>query len=151
MESPKQVLDAAVEKCKGPAELARRIGVGRSRIADMQAGRDAISPETLGLLCNVLELDGDEARRLLAMLVIEAPKNAGKRAALQRAFFACWAIGVALGLQTVDALSNVAHAASYAADTTEGILARVFLWLSRPFALSRMGQWRPRSDAACPA
>lgn len=97
MKHVKELVDLCVKKCSSEAELARRIGVHYQVINDMRHGRRAISPETVGLLCDVLELSGDEAREWLAISVIENPKNSSRAEVLRRAFFALWVAGVALG------------------------------------------------------
>jgi len=107
MKSVKLLLDLAREKVGTDAELARRLGTSHANVTNMRKGERAISPETVALLCDVLELPGDEAREYLALAIIENPKNASKAAMLRRALFACWAIGVcALSTLTEDALAR---------------------------------------------
>lgn len=97
MRTLQTLLDEAVNKCAGPADLARKIGVHRSEISEMTSGRRPVSPAMVGLLCDVLELDGLEAQRLAAEATIATAKPE-KQGVLRRAFFACWAIGVACGV-----------------------------------------------------
>jgi len=80
------LLDEATEKCGGNRKLAEAIGVGGPDLSEMRAGRRPISPMTVGLLCDVLELDGEEARRLAidAIVATAKPQRAG---VLRRAFF----------------------------------------------------------------
>jgi hypothetical protein len=86
------LLDEAAAKCGTDRALAAVIGKSPSQITDMRKGVVTISPQTVGLLADVLELDGDEARRLAASAIVSnAPPD--RRAALRRAFFVCWAIG----------------------------------------------------------
>jgi transcriptional regulator with XRE-family HTH domain len=94
MRSVESLLTEAVEKCHGQAELARRLGTSSAAITHMKNGERAISPETVALLCDVLELPGEETQRLVALAIIGAAKNASKREKLKRAFFGCWVAGV---------------------------------------------------------
>jgi hypothetical protein len=87
------LIDDAIQKCGGQAELARRLGWTRQDVQHIQAGKRPVSPEIVGFLADVLELDGDEARRLAIMAMIENPKNKEKAGVLRRAFFVCWVIG----------------------------------------------------------
>ena len=97
------------------AELARRIGLTRQNLHDMQKGTRAISPETVAALCDMLELPGEEAREWLAIAIIENPKNASRAEWLKRALFACWVLGVgALTTQTNDAQATEADASTTA-------------------------------------
>lgn len=108
------LVDEASEICKGDAALARRLGVPGHHPHEWRHGKRAISPETVGLLAEVLHLDGDEARRLAVMAVIENPKNREKAGVLRRAFFVCWVIGVAVfcGAETTEARGKTLQAAS---------------------------------------
>lgn len=88
------LLDKAAKVCGSYSALAHRIGMSQPDIPAMRSGRRPISPETVAALCDVLGIAGDEARRLAAIAVIDAPKNRHKAQALRRVFFACWALGV---------------------------------------------------------
>lgn len=96
MSSVEVLMDNAIALCKTEAELARRTGglLTQQQINDMRKGRKTISPETVAILCDVLQLPGEEARQWLALAVVENPKNAGKAEVLKRALFACWLAGV---------------------------------------------------------
>lgn len=98
MKHVKQLVDLCVKKCSSEAELARRLGVHYQVINDYRHGRRAVSPEVVGLMCDVLELSGDEAREWLAISIIENPKNSSRAEVLRKAFFALWVAGVALGV-----------------------------------------------------
>lgn len=87
------LIDEAANLCRTDAELARRLGKTRSQIADMRSGRDPVSPETVALLCDLVQLPGEEARRLAAIAIVEAPRNAARKEALRRAFFVSWVDG----------------------------------------------------------
>lgn len=95
MESVKVLLDMASQKCGSDAELARRIEDTRQHIGDMRRGTRSISPETVVLLCDVLELPGEECQKWVAQSLIENPKNASRVEVLKRALFACGGLGVA--------------------------------------------------------
>lgn len=94
--SVETLLVEAVEKAGSQAELARRIGVKPPEVTEWKKGKRPISPETIGLLCDVLELPGTEAQRLAALAIVGAEKNAGKRATLRRAFFGLWVLGASV-------------------------------------------------------
>jgi len=101
MRTVQTLIDEAAEKCGGYTKLAERVGVSRQRISDFRHGRATVSPETLGALCDVAELDGEEARRLLAVLIVSNPKNQSRAEVLRRAFFVSLALGVVLALHDV--------------------------------------------------
>jgi len=106
MRSVKTLLDLARVKCGTSAELGRRIGASKTQMADFAAGRQPISPERVAMLCDVLELSGDECREWVAVSMIENPKNAGCADRLRRALFACWVLGVAALMQPIDAMAK---------------------------------------------
>lgn len=94
MKSVQVLIDKAVTYCGSEAELARRLGVDFQNVNAWRKGRRVMSPETVAILCDVLQLPGEEARQWLALAVVENPKNAGKAEVLKRALFACWLAGV---------------------------------------------------------
>ena len=94
MRSVESLLTEAIDFCHGQAELARRIGTSGPAITEMKNGVRPISPETVALLGDVLELEGTEVQRLVALAIIGAAKNQSKRERLKRAFFGCWVAGV---------------------------------------------------------
>lgn len=100
MTSTKVLIDKAIEICGGQSELAKRLGVARQDVYQWKEGTRPLSPETVALLGDVLELPGEEVQRLAAWAVIENAKNAGKRERLKRAFFGCLVLGVAGALLT---------------------------------------------------
>jgi len=114
MATVQTLINLASAKCGTDAELGRRAGLSRSQIADFRSGKKAVSPETVALLCDVLDLSGDECREWVAVSIIENPKNASCAEKLRRALFACWVAGV--GTLTT---ANDAQA------TTGGYMARV--------------------------
>lgn len=97
MRTVEALLAEAVRKCGGYASLAAKIGDNTSNVHNMATGKRSISPATVGLLCDVLELDGEEARRLAAEAVIANAKGE-KAGVLRRAFFGWPRLGVALAL-----------------------------------------------------
>jgi len=82
-----QLIDKAAEVCGSRARLAKRLGTSGPAITELAEGRRPFSPETVALLCDVLELPGDEVQRLAALAVIDAPKNKERQEVLRRAFF----------------------------------------------------------------
>jgi plasmid maintenance system antidote protein VapI len=93
MRSVESLLTEAVDKCHGQAELARQLGMKRQDIHSMVKGERVISPETVALLGDVLELPGEEVQRLVALAIIGNAKNTGKRERLRKAFFGYWVVG----------------------------------------------------------
>lgn len=87
------LIDEAIEICGSVTHLAQRIGVNRAQVACWRNGSEPISPESVALLCDVLELSGEETRRLAAEAIVANPKNAKRREALRRAFFVSGALG----------------------------------------------------------
>lgn len=133
MRTVKSLLDEAAQVCKSDAELARRLHKSRSQIADMRSGRHTISPETVGLLADLLELPGEEARRLAALAVVENPKNRAHVEALRRGFFVCLALGAVTGVTTGEAVASATHFTVY---TLCAVLA-----LASCCALRLRGSW----------
>lgn len=80
--------------CGSQNALARAIGTTPGRMSDYRTGRVPIPPPHLAALCEMAQIDGDEARRLLAACECDNPKNQAHREKMRRAFFACWAVGV---------------------------------------------------------
>lgn len=116
MRTLKTLIDEAAALCYGQSALARKLGVHPNVVHEWKVGKRAVTPETVAELCDLLELDGEEARRLAAVAVAENPKNARKAHVIRRAFFVCWALGVGLTLQAGDAQARIkaAYADGYA-------------------------------------
>lgn len=87
MKSAETLIDDAVKLCNGQAELARRLGMRRQDVHGMASGQRPISARTIALLCDVLEVDSDTARTLVAQAIIEAERDQATAARLQRALF----------------------------------------------------------------
>lgn len=94
MQELQTLIDKARTLYKSDADLARAMGVHKVALAQFRSGVRTITPETVAILCDVLELPGVEAQRLAAIAVVEAAKNSSKRERLKRAFFGCWVAGV---------------------------------------------------------
>lgn len=128
------LIDEAAKKCGGQAALARHLHKSPSQVSEWRAGTEPLSPETVGLLCELVDMDPDESRRLALTAVVENPKNADKRERLRRAFFASWGLGVALALQTAaptDAMAAKINATDYTLCFVAQLLTRAVRWLSR--------------------
>lgn len=117
----------------------------------MRHGRRAISPEIVGLMCDVLELSGDEAREWLAISIIENPKNSSRAEVLRKAFFALWVAGVVLGAvlptESKAALQQGASAIVRDADWTPRTFWQLIAWLRG--WLDRCADWVRECATAC--
>lgn len=91
----KQLIDRARELGHADAYTARQIGVSRSYLCDIHAGRKQISPESAALLADLVGLDATEALKQTAVMNTKDPD---RRAALRRALFVCWVLGVVASL-----------------------------------------------------
>jgi len=89
VKSVQRLIDQARDKVGTDAELARQLGIPSGNLAHMRSGVRTVSPEMVGLLCNLLELPGEEAREWLAIAVLENPKNSSRVEVFRKAFFAC--------------------------------------------------------------
>lgn len=94
MRTVTSLIDEAADLCGSQSALARRLGLPRQQISAWKTGDEPISPENVALLCDVLELSGEETRRLAAIAIVANPKNAKKAEVLRRAFFVSLALGV---------------------------------------------------------
>ena len=86
MRNVKTLIDECITKCGSQKALAEKIGIEQPDIQRMASGKRPVSPVTVGLLCDVLELPGSEASRLAVLAIIETAKPE-KRGVLRRAFF----------------------------------------------------------------
>lgn len=84
------------------AEIARRIGISRSALCDMAAGRYSMSPEVATLLA---DLCGMDAREAAARQLIENAREP-RRSALERALFRCAPV---LGAALLAAWAGLGH------------------------------------------
>jgi hypothetical protein len=87
MRTVETLIDEAIKRASGVVALAKIIGKSHTQVADMRAGR--------------LELDAEEARRLLAESIVNHPKNKARQGVLRRAFFVSLVAGGAAGLGIV--------------------------------------------------
>lgn len=86
---------AALAKYGRQVDLARAMGVTHATLHGMLTGHRPVSPETVAELCALVGVPGDEARRLVALSIIENPKNKKRAGSLRSALFRCWAAGAA--------------------------------------------------------
>lgn len=101
MRTVKTLIDECRELCSSDAALARRLDVSGNHPHEWRTGKRPISPATVGQLCDVLGLDGEEARRLAAEAVIASAKPE-KQGVLRRAFFVSES-GAMCGARLLDA------------------------------------------------
>jgi transcriptional regulator with XRE-family HTH domain len=125
MRTVKALLDEALAACGGSqSELARRIHMHRQDVHQLVNGDRSISPVTVGYLCDLLEIEGDEARRLLALAVVESAKDPERAGVLRRAFFVLLLLGALFGLapaNDVQAMTAATSAGNRSASTaTQG-------------------------------
>lgn len=141
------LIDMAREKVGTDAALCRRLGVPGHHVNEWRKGTRAMSPECVAMLCDVLQLTGEEAREWVAIALIENPKNAGKAELLRRALFACWALGAALVPLPKDAKATEADASMIA--STESLKPQTLTRLERTvYTLSRFASRVIRAIAA---
>lgn len=102
MRTVQTLIDECVKLCGSQTALASRIGAKQQEVTRWATGKRPLSPATVGLLCDVLRLDGAEAQRLAAEATIStaAPEKQG---VLRRAFFAASGTGVACGVALLTA------------------------------------------------
>lgn len=72
--------------CGTQKALAEKLGSTQQDVHKWLTGKRTVSPVTVGQLCDLLGLDGEEARRLAAEAVIATAKPE-KQGVLRRAFF----------------------------------------------------------------
>lgn len=101
MKSIQTLIAQAREKVHTDRELAARLDIDPSELNHIKKGNRPPSPEIVALLCDLLELPGNEAREWVAISIIDNPKNAARVDVLKRALFACWALGVGVSLSTI--------------------------------------------------
>lgn len=107
MRTVETLIDEACAKCGTDRRVCELVGLKPQQISSMRAGRIPISPQTVGLLCEVLELQPDEAQRLAAEAIVRNAKPE-RRATLMRAFFGRSLAGAAV--LTMVMLPNNTHA-----------------------------------------
>lgn len=127
MRTLESLIDEASDLCGGDAQLARRIDVPRQNVNEWRHGKRPLSPETVGLLADVLQLGGEEARRLAVLAVIGNPKNKEKAGVLRRAFFVSSVVGALVLCGANDAQSAVIGTDSHR-QTAETNLTVYTLW-----------------------
>ena len=87
MHSIKTLLDHCVTLCGSQRALAERIGSTQQDVHKWTTGKRPLSPATVGQLCDLLQLEGNDAQRLAAEAIINNAKPE-KQGVLRRAFFA---------------------------------------------------------------
>ena len=86
MRSVKTLIEDCVALCGTQKALAVKLGSTQQDVHKWLTGKRPVSPATVGQLCDLLHLDGEEARRLAAEAVIATAKPE-KQGVLRRAFF----------------------------------------------------------------
>lgn len=87
------LIDECAALCQGQNKLAARIGSTPGRVSDWKRGIVPIPAPMLAKLCDLAQLDGAEARELLAWCEIQNPKNETTREVMRRAFFGQYLAG----------------------------------------------------------
>lgn len=124
------LIDEARALCQSDADLARRVNLDPADLANIRAGKRTPSPILIGRLCDLLQLPGDDARRWLAVAVIEKAMKEGKPEladVLRRAFFVLWACGVGLLTATVSTDAK-ARTVAYTPQTSGNATVRLTDW-----------------------
>lgn len=104
--SLKSAIDAGADLCTTRRALAARIGMTESNLGSVLAGRRPMPSRAVAELADVLQLDGDEARELLALAEVENPANASAAARMRAVLFACWVVGGAALSGVLAAVQN---------------------------------------------
>lgn len=118
MRSLQSLIDECAQLCGGQNALARRIGSSPGRVSNWKSGNVPIPPPMLAKLCDLLELDGDEARALLAHCETENPKHHSAREVMRRAFFGCVLAGVVVSSTLAVAPDDAISVAGYVSEYT---------------------------------
>lgn len=141
MRTVQTLIDECVEMCGGQSALARALGIKPNDVSVMQRGKRPISPATVGLLCDVLKLPGEEASRLAVLAVIQNAKPE-KQGVLRRAFFELLTLGVTYGA-VVMTTNNAQARTDETAPITEEVdsLYIVALWQHRCVIWLRLRGW----------
>lgn len=86
------LIDKASKVCGSDSKLAERMGIHRVAIAEMRAGKRAISPATAAELADIA---GDDAREAAIAAVIEGAKGTRREEVLREILGKAIAAGVA--------------------------------------------------------
>lgn len=86
------LIDKASKICGSDSKLAERMGIHRVAIAEMRAGKRAISPATAAELADIA---GDDAREAAIAAVIEGAKGTRRESVLREILGKAIAAGVA--------------------------------------------------------
>lgn len=81
----KTLIDKSIKLCGSQEALARRLKIKQQDIQQMKSGKRKISPATIGLLCNVLDIGREESRRLAVTAIVLNAKGHMQRE-LSKAF-----------------------------------------------------------------
>jgi len=92
-----ELFTEAANRKGSQAALARHLGVGPQQVHKWKTASRPIPASVLASLCDVCQLTGEEARRVLADAECLNPKHATIREVLRRAFFGVVALGAVLG------------------------------------------------------
>lgn len=94
MPSVPALIDRCADLCGSQSALARRLGVTHGRVNDWRHGRRQLTAATLAALADLAQIDGAEARRLLAEIETAKAPTPELAQLMRRAFFAVWVTGV---------------------------------------------------------
>lgn len=86
MRTVQTLIEDCLALCGSQHALAVKLGSTQQDVHKWLTGKRPVSPVTVGQLCDLIHLDGDEARRLAAEAVIATAKPE-KQGVLRRAFF----------------------------------------------------------------
>ena len=113
MRTVKTLIRDAIDATGSQAELATRLGVSPSEVSKLVNGKLPASPQTVGLLCEAAKVEPAEARAIVAQAIVDAAKDASRKTALRKAFFAAatWG-GVALSTMLGTAAPTDAQASA---------------------------------------
>lgn len=123
--TPHELIHAALEKCGGSkSRLATELGCQRTEINAWMTARK-MSPQTVGLLCNYLNIPQNTTRELVDRAVVATAKPKYQKA-LEHALFGCWVAGVATLL-----IATTAPNTAMAAEVTKGYRTNIVAAMRR--------------------
>lgn len=146
------LIDNATIVLGSKTALARHLGITTQRLWHYRNGTRDMPTATLAELAEIMQLPGEEARELLALVELERPKNRDVKEVLRRAFFGssvAGALATVLLLGANDAKASNECRAQQLDDLYIVVCAR--RWFVRALAAMRRSGLRPPVHVLFPA